>query len=194
MKRFAKILILFLFVMGDFDVVSQETMKTLSDTRDGKTYKLVKIGNQIWMAENLAFNYGSGCWAYDNNLSNVTKYGYLYNWETAKNVCPAGWHLPSDDEWKHLEKHLGMSSSDADKTDYRGTVGNNLKSTGGWYNCGNGTNSSGFNALPGGSRNSDGSFKYMGEIALFWSSSANGSEYAWVRVLFCEYGGVYRGY
>jgi uncharacterized protein (TIGR02145 family) len=164
----------------------------LNDSRDGKQYKIVEIGNQLWMAENLAFDYGSGCWAYDNNLSNVSKYGYLYNWETAKNVCPSGWHLPSDEEWKELEKYLGMSSSDADNTGWRGKVGKELKSTGGWYNSGNGTNSSGFNALPGGYRYGGGSFLSVGRNALFWSSSADGSEGAWNRYLRYNDGEVHR--
>jgi hypothetical protein len=85
----------------------------LYDRRDGKYYRTVKIGNQVWMAENLAFNYGSGCWAYDNNLSNVTKYGYLYNWETAKNACPAGWHLPSKSEFETLLNNVGGAGSAA---------------------------------------------------------------------------------
>jgi uncharacterized protein (TIGR02145 family) len=80
----------------------------LTDKRDGKTYKTVKIGNQVWMAENLAFKPSSGnYWAYDDDNSNVAKYGYLYDWETALDVCPAGWHLPSDKEWPVLTDYLG---------------------------------------------------------------------------------------
>jgi uncharacterized protein (TIGR02145 family) len=77
------------------------------DTRDGKTYKTIKIGEQIWMAENLAYKASSGCWAYDYDDINMKKYGYLYDLETAKKVCPAGWHLPSKSEWKKLIDYLG---------------------------------------------------------------------------------------
>jgi hypothetical protein len=79
-------------------------MKTFTDSRDGKTYKTIKIGSQIWMAENLAFKASSGCWAYDDDKSNVEKHGYLYDWNAAKTTCPAGWHVPSDEEWEEVGK------------------------------------------------------------------------------------------
>ncbi|OQY03821.1 MAG: hypothetical protein B6I20_04280 [Bacteroidetes bacterium 4572_117] len=79
----------------------------LTDSRDGKQYKTVEIGNQVWMAENLAYKASSGCWAYDNDQSNVTKYGYLYNWQTAKTVCPTGWHLPTKSEFETLLNNYG---------------------------------------------------------------------------------------
>jgi uncharacterized protein (TIGR02145 family) len=155
-----------------------------TDIRDGKQYKCVKIGTQLWMAQNLAFKVNGGCWAYNNDESNVEKYGYLYDWEIAKKACPDGWHLPSDREWKQLEEHLGMSLLDTNKTGWRGNIGEELKSKNGWFSGGNGSNSSGFNALPGGYRYSDGSFNNVGKNAYFWSSSAKGSEHAWFRELF----------
>ncbi len=132
----------------------------LLDSRDNKYYKITKIGNQVWMAENLAFNYGSGCWAYDNNLSNVTKYGYLYNWETAKNVCPSGWHLPSEEEFETLLNQAGGS----------GPVAYNSLKQGG---------NSGFSAPFGGWRYTNGNFNSIGETAYFWSSSPRSDEDAW---------------
>lgn len=157
---------------------------TFTDNRDNKTYDWVKIGNQTWMAENLAYKPNSGnYWAYDNNSSNVSKYGYLYDYQTATNVCPDGWHLPTDDEWKELETELGMTQSDANESGWRGDIGNKLKSTSGWKNNGNGTNSSGFNAVASGYRYTYGSFDYAGSGGYWWSSSPRGSSSAWYRDL-----------
>ena len=83
-----------------------------TDSRDGKEYKTVKIGDQWIMAENLAYKPDSGnFWAYENNDSNIAIYGYLYDWETAMNIAPEGWHLPSRKEWKAVRKSLGVKSN-----------------------------------------------------------------------------------
>jgi len=127
---------------------------TLTDTRDKKTYKTVKIGTQTWMAENLNYEAkGSKC--YDNDPANCQKYGRLYDWETAKTVCPAGWKLPSDRELKDL--YLVMESSNEPEGDYCVCYSNvsKLKSKSGWNNqedgsSSNGTDDFGFSALPGG--------------------------------------------
>ena len=182
---------------------------------DGKNYDIVMIGYQTWMMENLSYlpissgNTGSDgekhYYVYDYNgtsvsdakaTSNYVKYGVLYNWEAAKTACPSGWHLPSDEEWKVLEKYLGMSSSDADSAGLRnsGDVGKKLKSTSEWYNNGNGDNSSGFNALPGGYRYGSGRYGDLGERAFFWSSLENGSSWAWRRHLSYYGDGVLRDY
>ena len=143
-------------------------METYTDTRDGKVYKTVKIGNQIWMAENLAYKAENGCWAYDNDKSKVAEYGYIYDWETAKNICPKGWHLPSDEEWTELINYLGGKE----------IAGEKLKSSIGWdlsdgKNYGN--NSSGFSALPGGFCIDHGKgmmiFGGLGEDGDLWSST-----------------------
>ena len=109
-----------------------------TDVRDGKVYKTVKIGNQTWMAENL--NYvTANSWEFDNSSTNGDVYGRLYTWEAALTACPSGWHLPSDAEWTILTDDLGGESVANEK----------MKSTSRWDYNGNGTNSSGFNALPG---------------------------------------------
>ena len=163
-----------------------------TDNRDGKVYKIIEIGNQIWMAENLAYKANSGCWAYDNSQSNVVKYGYLYNYETAKNVCPDGYHLPTDDEWKELETELGMTQDDADKSGGCGNIGDQLKSETNWNSNGNGTNESGFNAFAGGFRDSNNSFDSADFSGYWWSATPYGSYKAWCRVLVYYDDMVYR--
>jgi uncharacterized protein (TIGR02145 family) len=145
---------------------------TFVDLRDGQNYKWVKIGNQVWMAENLNYSSSSSL-CYDNNSSNCEIYGRLYSYSVAQNVCPSGWHLPSDNEWKELEMYLGMSYSDANiwgQARPSGDVGLKLKSENGWANNGNGNNISGFNALPSGYREIDGQFTGLGTWTSFWSS------------------------
>ena len=147
---------------------------TITDKRDGKTYKTVKIGNQEWMAENLAYKPSSGnYWAYDKDNTNVAKYGYLYDWNTAKKVCPTSWHLPSDRDWTVLTDHLGGHQ----------VAGVKMKSISGWKDGGKGTNESGFNAFPGGYRNSNGHFGTIGNLGYWWSSSENDAYSAWRREL-----------
>lgn len=127
-----------------FCLVAQPT-GTFTDPRDGKVYKTVKIGTQTWMAENLDFKAESGCWAYNNDQNNVKTYGYLYNWKTAKKVCPSGWHLPSKDEWSALLTYFGGEESAGDKLKEAGTVH--------WQKpVSAATNESGFTAIPGGFR------------------------------------------
>jgi len=167
-----KIILFLSLALCYISVFSQET-GTYTDTRDGKVYQTVKIGEQWWMAENLAYKPSSGnYWAYDNDQSKVANHGYLYDWETAKNVCPSGWHLPSDAEWNTLEIAVGLSSIDAQKVGWRqGTHANALK-TGG---------SSGFEVVFGGYRNTIGSFNSAGSYANFWSSTAYDGSNAWGR-------------
>jgi len=148
-----------------------------TDPRDSTHYKVVKIGNQIWMAENLAYKPSSGnYWAYNNDDSYIATYGYLYDWNTAMNgaessaanpsgvqgICPAGWHLPSNAEWIQLIFTF----------DGWDIAGNKLKEAGTdhWNSPNGSTNESGFTALPGGYYNGD-SFDFIGERGMWWSAT-----------------------
>jgi len=163
-----------------------------NDPRDGQIYNTVEIDNQTWFSENLNFE-TTNSWWYDNDPANGDIYGRLYTWDAAMSACPTGWHLPSDDEWKELEIYLGMSQTEADNIEWRGTnQGKQMKSTSGWYDNGNGINSSGFTALPGGYRFNDGSFQRLGERGTFWSSSEGSGTTAWYRNPSYNYDQVYR--
>ncbi|MGD9931504.1 MAG: FISUMP domain-containing protein [Mangrovibacterium sp.] len=140
-----------------------------------------------------------GIFRYNNNLENFDTYGYLYTWETATTagLCPEGWHLPTDEEWKELELHLGMSQTEANKTSWRGTgEGGKLKETGSspdglWNNPNTGaTNSSGFTALPGGKW--QGGYVNIRRIASFWSSTAGSVGKAWHRELAYDHADLFR--
>ena len=142
-----------------------------SITYEGQTYKTVKIGEQTWMAENLNYEAeGSKC--YDNNPANCTKYGRLYNWETAMTACPSGWHLPSDADWTTLTNYVGSS-----------TAGTKLKAASGWFGNGNGTNDYGFSALPGGGGYSNGSFNFVGDRGEWWSATEYDAGRAYSRFM-----------
>jgi len=147
--------------------------KIIYDERDIESYKTVKLGKQNWMAENLNYVASEGSWAYNNDESMGQVYGRLYNWETANEVCPAGWKLPSDNDWKELEAFLGMDSSELDSYGYRGTdEGGKLKATGveHWMTPNIGaTNVYGFNALGAGCY--WGNFYYLKKSAYYWTSS-----------------------
>lgn len=159
------------------------------DTRDGLTYKWVKIGNQVWMAENLKHKPESGnYWANPKYESYVSTYGYLYSWTTACDVCPNGWHLPSDAEWKKLTHYLGKSVA-GDKMKEKGNthwkIFKKNKRT---------TNSSRFSALPGGLRYPNGGFKFVTEKAFFWSSTLYNNNNAWCLEFGYQVGIAYHTY
>jgi len=135
--------------------------ENFTDPRDGKVYKTVKIGNQVWMAENLNYEVeGSKC--YDNDSANGQKYGRLYNWETAKKACPEGWHLPSNSEWQELVNFVGGK-----------IAGKKLKAKNGWDYNGNGTDDYGFSALPGGVGYSSGRYMFgsVGRLGRWWTAT-----------------------
>lgn len=175
---------------------------SFTDYRDNRIYHYLVIGDQGWMTENLAWlpsvstaNMGSESEPHQyvygyNNLdlyaaishTSYQKYGVLYNWEAAKTACPTGWHLPSDAEWTHLTTYLVDN------------LGMKMKSTSGWSGNGNGSNSSGFNAKPGGIRSSNGSFVAVGSQATFWSSTSSATGLAWYRTLTSNWNGVSAGF
>ena len=170
---------------------------------DGNVYRTVNIGNQQWMAENLKvskYNDGTtipnitdntewqnnttGAWAYSNNdVANNAKYGKLYNWYAVspttndnKNVCPTGWHVPTDTEWTVLTDYLGGAS----------VAGGKMKEVGitNWLSPNTGANNvSLFSALPGGNRRFDVNFNYIGGLGFWWSSTEVNTGMAWNRDL-----------
>ena len=147
--------------------------KTFVDARDNKEYSYVKIGNQTWMAENLAYIPSTGdYWFPNNNSANTETYGVLYSWETAQNIAPEGWHLPSEAEWDELSKFLGDNAEGGGKLKEEGTIH--------WIDPNAGaTNSSGFSALPAGGRFFDNNpFKYFGEYAYFWTTTESVTSFA----------------
>jgi len=149
------------------------TPGSFTDTRDDKTYKTIKIGNQTWIAQNLNYDVG-GSKCYGNDESNCQKYGRLYNWFAAVKACPSGWHLPSNSEWDILYRSVDGTSGT--ESPYKSeTAGKYLKAKSGWNSfegySGNGTDNYGFAALPGGLGNSSGGFSSLGNYGNWWSST-----------------------
>lgn len=129
--------------------------------KDGKDYQVIKIGKQVIMAQNYASEPSEGnFWYYDNNEENKEKYGLLYDWETAKNIVPKGWHLPTQQEWDSMLQALGGKSKE---------VFENLKEG----------SSSGFDVKFGGWRSIKGVFNGDGASAHFWSDTTEGADMAW---------------
>jgi len=171
---------------------------TFIDNRDGKTYKFVKIGEQVWIAENLNYT-GSGTnitddhewyhnsdydgWCYYANSENYSNtYGVLYQWEAAKIACPAGWHLPTDEEWTQLVNYLIENGYSYDGVVGHGGIAKSLATDNGWTisdkpgAVGNSDfhafrNKTGFSALPGGGRISYGAFNVLGNVGGWWSAT-----------------------
>ena len=160
----------------------------------------VTIGSQVWTSKNLDVatyrngdvipqvqdpnaweNLTTGAWCYyDNDASNGTKYGKLYNWYAVndpRGLAPKGYHIPTDAEWTQLSDYLGGESE----------AGTKMKSTSGWVENGNGTNSSGFSGLPGGYRYYDGTFDDIGDYGYWWSSTEDGTTVpgtaAWITTM-----------
>jgi uncharacterized protein (TIGR02145 family) len=187
---------------------------------DNNHYPVVQIGTQIWMAENLKAtkylngnpipnitgatqwqNLTTGACSYYNNdsITNAPLYGALYNWyavSDARNICPAGWHVPSDAEWNILEKHLD-STVDTTASGWTGTdIGGKLKETCKtlWNSPNTGaTNSSGFSALPCGYRYGSGAYNYIRNRGSWRLTTAYDASHAWRRYLDYNSSQVSRG-
>ena len=158
----------------------------LKDLRDGQTYRTVKIGGQVWMAENLNYEVENSV-CYKNSADSCAKYGRLYTWAAAmdsiktgcgygvscsstlpvQGVCPSGWHLPSNAEWGALIMEAGGPF----------VAGVHLKARTDWYRTGRGTDAFGFTALPAGLWNDD--YGFIGDVADFWSSAERDSIYVY---------------
>jgi len=179
---------------------------TFTDSRDSKTYKWVKIGEQVWMSENLNYtgseikhitdndewenNSDYDGWSYFHNSDSLGKiYGALYQWEAAKKACPAGWHLPTDEEWMQLENYLIENGYSYDGVIGNSYIAKSLSSTTGWsMTSGNQgavgnsdfpeyRNKTGFSALPGGCRDyRNGRFFNLSRLGFWWSATEYDSD------------------
>lgn len=175
------------------------THGSFTDSRDNKTYSVVKIGEQVWFAENLAYeipgkqitditqwenNLAFDGWCYyDNNSSNKDVYGILYQWEAAMTAIPSGWHLPTEEEWDDLILYLGGESVAGGKLKETGTVHWDPPNT-------DATNESGFTALPGGVRDYDGEDEALGVFGIWWVNSTE-NEICGVKILVFEAGEIF---
>ncbi|NTV84332.1 MAG: hypothetical protein HGA23_08550, partial [Bacteroidales bacterium] len=180
---------------------------------EGQVYNTIQVFSQCWLKENL--NVGEMIpgtmeqsnngtiekYCYNNEPDSCTKYGGLYQWwemmqytnqQGARGICPPGWHLPTDEEWKVLEgavdSQYGIGDPEWDLYwEYRGyDAGTNLKTTSGWNWNGNGTDLFGFAGLPGGLRYGSGYFDNVGYYGYWWTSAEYYNNFlAWYRLLYC---------
>jgi uncharacterized protein (TIGR02145 family) len=180
---------------------------------DGNDYQVVRIGDLLWMAENLKVTHyqngeaipyvtnntewsglAAGAYCYYNHTENYqSTYGLLYNWWAAKdgrNLAPLGWRVPSDADWKALEAEIGMIEADINLQNWRGTnEGGKLKemSSSHWNQPNTGAiNEYGFTALPNGYRLDTGSFQQLGNYTRYWTSSASNNSNGWYRALYSD--------
>ena len=160
--------------------------ESFTDPRDGKSYAIVQIGSQTWMAENMDYEVqGSACPEGDDRK--CSKYGRLYTWAVAQKVCPEGWHLPDSADFEKLIASVGGAE----------VAGYALKATSGWFKKGNGSDEFGFNAMPAGYRlagrsdgdenaagnGAGGKFDGIGGYAHFWSATETAEGLAYYMLL-----------
>ena len=184
-----------LFVLTEFNELRGDNIRFKVDALTNNL-NTKKIGTQTWTTKNLDVttyrngdaipqvqdakaweNLRTGAWCYyENETANGSSYGKLYNWYAVndpRGLAPAGYHIPTDAEWKILTDYLGGESE----------AGTKMKSSSGWKNNGNGTNTNGFAGLPGGYRGFNGDFYYIGAGGYWWSSSEYFTSYALYRYL-----------
>ncbi len=186
---------------------------------DGQFYNTIQIFSQCWLKENLNVGWiipGVGSmsdngfiekYCYNNEPDSCIIYGGLYQWDEmmqytteqgTQGICPDGWHLPTDEEWKVLEgvvdSHFGLADPVWDLTWHRGiNAGTNLKTISGWNDWGNGTDLFGFSALPGGGLASGGSVHSLNGInGLWWTSSEINGDNTWYRHIDHDIAGISR--
>jgi uncharacterized protein (TIGR02145 family) len=181
-------------LLSDLNIENAETFTDI----DGNLYKTVKINNQIWMAENLYVNrFCNGepipearsneewseahqhekpaCCYYNNDPETGKIYGHLYNWfaiKDSRGLAPEGWHIPTDEEWQKLVSYLGGNSSAGGKMKESGTIYWRSPNTGA-------TNDSRFFALPGGHRETGGSFRFLNYMAFFYCANGDFDKYSY---------------
>lgn len=168
---------------------------TFKDPRDGKVYKTIKIGDQVWMAENLAwlpkvsppsaesynkpyyyvYGYSGRSVSAAKATSNFSNYGVLYNWPAAMNACPQGWHLPTDAEWTTLENYLIAHGYNYDGTTTGNKIGKALASAEGWKSPSN-TGAVGNSDYPG-KRNASGFSALPGGDRYFTGHFSNAGNF-----------------
>ena len=153
---------------------------SITDPRDSKVYKTVKIGDQVWMGENLAFKTPDGWSVYEDISDYVKTHGYLYTWEAATKACPDGWRLPSMQDWWNLSNGLGGDEEAGGKLKQAGTSSWKDPNTGA-------TNSSGFTALSSG-RSGDKAMEEIGNTTFFWTNVDDDDVTSWCGALYSSKG------
>lgn len=203
--------------VSELPVFDKQNVKTETVTDvDGNVYETIIVGGRIWTTENLKVKHFSNGdpinfaadtmqWTegsnpqytyYEHDTTYADTFGCLYNWYAVsdeRGLAPEGWHVATDEDWKHLEMALGMSSADADTTGWRGRdQGYRLKADHRWNEPGNGSDELGFSALPGGYC-FGGVFEHLGIDASFWTSSdESGTDNAWWRDMYYDHDGIRR--
>ena len=163
------------FAIAAFAFLLTSCSDSFTDSRDGQSYDVVKIGNLVWMAENLNFE-TAGSFCPEGDARNCKRLGRLYSWAEAKSVCPDGWRLPTKEDFESL---VAATSEDAAQSlspslaqsSSQSRAGAMLKAKDGWFKKGNGSDALGFRALPAGYRGVDGKFDGIGGYAYFWSAT-----------------------